>query len=699
MARRPRPAPRKSQPTKEPVAPATAREEPVTSPSASSDQPTFWTRPCLYFAVAVLLILHVSLAVKSLVPESPTVDEVIHMPAGLTYWQTGSFRLYHHNPPLVKLIAALPVLFSNPAVDYKKQSWLHDPPNKAAFAHEFMEANAARYFELFTRARLLMPLFAVLGGLVVFRWSQRLYGNAAGLLSLTLWVLCPNVLAHGRLVTTDMGATAIGALATYVFWSYLKTPSMKRAVFAGLCLGLAQLTKFSLILLYALWPLMAAVEYFLEPSSRAIKRLARDAAIVVALSIVVIDAGYLFEGVGIPLGGYEFASGTLTRPVEPGTRRPTSGDPLLNLVYKYRVNRFRDTLLGAIPVPLPKHFLLGFDDQKLEAEGIPKKILYSNVTGPEGEQIDGYPVYLDGELAQTSWWYYYLFTLIYKVPEGTWLLVLTSLAVLTLAKRARAQWFDEFAVLLVPAVVLFMMSIFTNINLGLRYVLPIFPYIYIATGKLAPWASAFASQARRRLAWGFIALCLVATGLATFSINPHFLAYFNAVSGGPSRGAEHLIDSNLDWGQDLTTLRRWVAANAPNERIGLAYFGQINPRVFESRGEGFDWFLPPPLPKTMELPPPRYQFQDPTTLRLEPGIYAVSASLVEGLPWRVYDSPFHGAGRGWVPWSALIDTFGYFRELKPFERIGHSIYLYRVTPEDSARLSHYWSEPTAVPRR
>ena len=699
MARRPRPAPRKPQATKETVALTVNQEAwPPVIPT-TFDRPSLGQRWHVYFAVAALLIIQLSLAIRSLVPETPTVDEVIHMPAGLTYLQTGSFRLYHHNPPLVKLIAALPVWFSNPAVDYKKASWLQDPTNKAAFAHEFMEANASRYFELFTRARLMMPFFATIGGLVVFGWSRKLYGDAAGLLSLTLWVLCPNILAHARLVTTDMGATSIGVMATFVFWLYLKSPSKKGAILAGFCLGLAQLTKFSLILLSALWPILVLAHYLIEPSKPAVKRLIRDGFIVVGLSIFVIDAGYLFEGVGIPLGQYEFASATLTRPVEPGTRRPVSGDPLLNGAHKFRINRFRDSLLGAIPAPLPKHYLLGFDDQKLEAEGIPRKFLDSKATGALGEQIDGYPVYLDGELAQKSWWYYYVFTLIYKVPEGTWLLALTSFAVLGFSRRARAPWFDEFAVLLVPAVVLFVMSIFTNINLGLRYVLPIFPYVFISLGKLAPWASGFSVPNRRRAAWGFIAACLVATGLATNSVKPHYLAYFNTISGGPSRGAEHLIDSNLDWGQDLTTLRRWIEANAPNEPIGLAYFGQVNPKIFEARGEGFDWFLPPPLPGTMKLPPPRYQLQDPTSLRLAPGLYAVSASLVEGLPWRVYDSPYHGAGRGWIPWSAWTDAFGYFRELKPFHQVGHSIYLYRVTPEDSARLSRYWAESAEVPRR
>ena len=86
--------------------------------------------------------------------------------------------------------------------------------------------NAADYFELFTRARLLMPLFSVVGGLVVFAWSSRLYGGPGGLLSLALWVFCPNILAHARLVTTDMAATALGVLATFVVLALPATPDL-----------------------------------------------------------------------------------------------------------------------------------------------------------------------------------------------------------------------------------------------------------------------------------------------------------------------------------------------------------------------------------------------------------------------------------------------------------------------------------------
>ncbi|MEA2630724.1 MAG: hypothetical protein QOE66_943, partial [Chloroflexota bacterium] len=234
--------------------------------------------------------------------------------------------------------------------------------------------------------------------------------------------------------------------------------------------------------------------------------------------------------------------------------------------------------------------------------------------------------------------------------------------------------------------------VFTNINLGLRYVLPIFPYLFIGAGKLVPWAAGMGSRVRRLLAGGLIGASLAATLTATLTIDAHYLAYFNAVSGGPAHGSEHLIDSNLDWGQDLLGLRRWLATHAPGERVGLAYFGQINPSIFAMRpGEGFDWFLPPPLPGTTEPLQEPDQIR-PRPARLEPGLYAVSASLVRGLPWRVYDNT------RWRPYSAWIDAFGYFRALTPIERIGDSIFVYRVGGKDAARLAPLWAGENHGPR-
>jgi hypothetical protein len=263
--------------------------------------------------------------------------------------------------------------------------------------------------------------------------------------------------------------------------------------------------------------------------------------------------------------------------------------------------------------------------------------------------------------------------------------MILSLLVTVASRRARASWFDEAVVLAVPVVLLFVISVFTNINLGLRYVLPIFPYLFVSAGKLVPWAVGIGNRLRRWAAEGLIALCLAGTIAATLAISPHYLAYFNVISGGPAHGSEHLIDSNLDWGQDLVGLRRWLARNAPGERLGLAYFGQIDPWIFALRGDtAFRWFLPPAVPGGIEG-------RRPPLRRLEPGLYAVSASLVRGLPWRVYEKDQLGT------FSARTDAFGYFRTLVPIARVGHSIFIYRLSAADVTRLARLWKPGNGPP--
>ncbi|MGO9598937.1 MAG: ArnT family glycosyltransferase [Isosphaeraceae bacterium] len=663
-------------------------------------------RGTLSWRVTVLLLggiltLHLALAERSLIVENPTVDEVMHLPAGVTYWQKKTFRLYHHNPPLVKLIAALPVVLSDPVMApvYQQASWTAPEPSPPTFSQTFARFNTDRYFELFRLARMTMPLFSVLGGLVVFLWSHQLYGRAGGLLSLSLWCFCPNILAHSRLVTTDLGATAMGVLATYGFWLYLRRPSWLRATGAGVVLGLAQLSKFSMLLLYAVWPFLWIVETVATRERTVVLRHATrglaHGLFIVVLSILTIDSGYLFEGVGIPLGRFEFASGALTRPVAQGIRTaPASRNELYARLWPFRQNRFRGTMLERLPSPLPEHYLLGFDEQKVESEGLPERLvraseaLLANDVKRARRELDsadigvlGYPVYLNGVVRDSGWWYYYLCTLCYKVPEGIWLLVILSFLLLV-RRRSWEAWADEICLGTVPVVVLFTMSLLTDINLGLRYVLPIAPYVFIAAGKVVPWVTDLTPRFRR-LGQAMVAGCLGLTLAATLWIYPHYLAYFNWISGGPDRVPPRLIDSNLDWGQDLIGLRQWCRDHAPGQPIGLAYFGQINPTIFAYRGDPLDWFLPPAAPGTMRPIMEDSSDHAPPLIgparRLVPGYYAVSASLVSGLRWRLYDS----SPLAWESaWRAENDAFGYFRKFTPVARIGHSIYVYKLSRED-----------------
>jgi hypothetical protein len=191
------------------------------------------------------------------------------------------------------------------------------------------------------------------------------------------------------------------------------------------------------------------------------------------------------------------------------------------------------------------------------------------------------------------------------------------------------------------------------------------------------------------------ACALGATIAATAIIHPHYLAYFNWASGGPDRMPPHLIDSNLDWGQDLVGLREWWQKTIPGEPLGLVYFGQINPSIFTVRGEPFSWFLPPPIPGTVHPTQRTNLGLLGPSKSLKPGYYAVSATVLRGLPWRYYDpAPLDRAPNAWLPaWDVREnidgqDGYGYFRRFTPIgPPIGHSIYLYHLSEQDVARVA------------
>jgi 4-amino-4-deoxy-L-arabinose transferase-like glycosyltransferase len=660
-------------------------------------------------AAAALLAIHALLAAHTAWRKSATVDEVGHLPAGISYWQTGSFELYHHNPPLVKLLAALPALTTQPIVDYS--SWEINrksgmPLSPWAFGWEFMYANAVRYHTIYFWSRLPIVAFSLLAGAIVFMWARAMFGDSAGVVAVALWAFCPNVIAHGSLVTTDMGATSLGFVATYVFWQYLRQPSWRLALLAGLCLGLAELTKFSLLMLYVLWPAIWLGYWALggaRPLARSVKRSIAQLAATCVVSIAIINAGYFFEGTGTKLGDFQFLSRTLTRKRTTPPPPIPQEHPWLSVIL-HRENRFAGSWLGELPVPLPREYVAGFDEQKLESEGI------------DGQ---GYPVYLRGVLRRTGWWWYYFYALAVKVPVGTWLLTGLALATALVRPGARGSRGDEFVLIVPPLATLLALSFLTDINLGLRYVLAVFPFWFVLVSRVACWFDS------RNLP-AFVTLVALAWNVARcLWIHPHHLATFNEFVGGPKNGYRHLIDSNLDWGQDLLELERWLARNRPGERVHLAYFGNVDPSILAASGRPIEFSLAPPgqleslrlvaLKARGELfyergewiqqheaellawmrsqqamgrnvapndhPAIRAMAFEKIGLTNEPqaGLYAISANFLVGLPFRLRDQDGN-------MWNAVDGAYSYLQGATPIDQVGYSIFIFELSEEQARRL-------------
>ena len=301
--------------------------------------------PRITLSLTGLLLAHTGLLAYAATRHSPTFNETAHLPAGLSHWQFGRFELYRVNPPLVRMVAAFPVLAADPQTDWSKFQDTTGSRPVFAIGEDFVAANGKRSIWLYTIARWACIPFSLLGGYICFRWSRDIWGGQAGLLAAALWCFSPNILAHAELITPDAAAAGLGVFAAYLFWRWLKEPAWPGAVSAGLLLGLAELTKFTWIVLFVLWPLMWVLYKFSSQSARGtVASFLRELAqlgIILLMGLYVLNLGYGFEGSFTRLRDYHFVSKSFKGPDADSTGA---------------TNRHADSWIGRIPIPVPKNY-------------------------------------------------------------------------------------------------------------------------------------------------------------------------------------------------------------------------------------------------------------------------------------------------------------------------------------------------------
>jgi hypothetical protein len=588
------------------------------------------------FIVASMLLIHAALIAWIGFTKPPNVDEMGHLPAGISHWNLADFELYRVNPPLVRLVAALPVVFSGAKSDWRR---LHDKNWRGRrewqVGADFVAANGQRSFWLFCLARWTCIPFSVMGGLFCFRWASRLYGRHSGYLALALWSFSPTVCGNAAMITPDIGAATCGVAACYCFWRWLLRPGWSEALLSAASLGIAELAKTTLLVFYPLWTgLLLLWRATAASGDRPARphRLVAHFVLIITGSLCVLNAAYRCDGSGQRLGDYRFESRALA-----GTRAlndPTGSEP----------NRFDGTILAPLRVPLPADYVLGIDMQKLNFE-------------------QGTWSYLDGTWRLGGWWYFYLYALAVKVPLGTWCLVGLAVVVTVFGRGYNAAWRDEMVVLAPGLAILVFVSSQTGFSVHSRYVIPALPFFFIWVSKVGRVFETrpFASK-RLALAVG-VAMALTWSVASALWAYPHSLSYFNELVCGPKNGGEHLLDSNIDWGQDLRYLKHWLDEHPDVKLTGLAYSGAY-PVVRAGIPET------PFPPKGPDIPPgTASDGNDESGPRS--AWYAVSVNYL-------YE-------RG--------GDYHYFQRFKPVAMAGYSIYIYHVTSDETNRVRRELGTP------
>ncbi len=472
----------------------------------------------------------------------PSVDEVAHLPAGVSHWRFESFDLYRVNPPLVRMVAAIPSYVTGADFDWSDySSAVGRRPEFDIGVHKLKDSKLALHSD-YLMPRLFCCVISFIGLLVLTKWSAKTLSGTSWCVVCIFFTFSPDILAHSQTIVPDVSAMTCGVCASLMFWRFSVMPKLTCALVAGLCLGVALLTKHTWITGIATFPFtlcLLVVLRFADYESQQFALYGCKLVASITIAVVVLNAGYLFKGSGTELRNYEFLSEALGGPIHNGFGNK---------------NRFRTSNLGQVPVPLPKDYVLGIDYLKYEVEQ--KKWSF-----------------LLGEWRYGSWWYYYIVTTLVKTPLATLIGAVMGLAYVIHRWRKGTLPLEVKTMLIciaVPAITCFAsVSYQGGFNHHHRYVMMINPLMFVLVAALALPDNGRIS----RLRIGLVSSLTIGMLWATFSVAPHYLSFFNSLAGGPSNGWKVLGFSNIDWGA-RSVVREQVDQSSPRMptagvRIGL----------------------------------------------------------------------------------------------------------------------------------
>jgi 4-amino-4-deoxy-L-arabinose transferase-like glycosyltransferase len=625
--------------------------------------------------LAVLLaLLHAVLAVTATTGKSMTSDEIAHLVAGHAYNRRGDFRLQPENGNLPQRLAGLPMSVAGvPLPPPTLESWRTADVWNYGHTTFYRQGIAADQWLFLGRG--MIALVSAATALIVFFWSRALFGWRGGFLSLALFVFCPAFLAHGALATSDVVMTFCFVASLGAWWRHLQTPGWRWATLSALALGVAFVAKFSAVLLPPMLALTglgwAAGEAGRTGWRAPLLRLLRSTAFHAATTWAVI---WLFYGFRFSAFAPALAEGAT-------------------------FNHGWGWMLHGIGLPAKAIWWLQ------QWRVLPEAWLYGLTFVLQFSRARG--AFMSGDYSVTGWVMFFPFAFLVKTTLPFLLLLAggAGAAGVTAIRIRTRDGLGAVARRLQPLAALFVIywitSLASHLNIGHRHILPTYPVLFIAAG----WLGRGLDPRRPLVLAGITALTLWHAG-ESLRARPHYLAYFNPIVGGSGNGWRHLVDSSLDWGQDLPGLKRWLDAHARGEAVFLSYFGTGDPAY-----EGIRATMLPTLP---EVGTPRRWHA------LTPGVYAIGATMLQHVyssirgDWTLElerefqqlratepallayqndaarraellrDAPAGNWTTAWKRYELLrfARLCHYLRVRAPEGVVGHSIRIYRLTAEE-----------------
>jgi Flp pilus assembly protein TadD len=580
---------------------------------------------------AILIVFAVvfgTLQVFAYTQKSATLDEPIHLTTGYAALAARDYRVETTHPPFMRMWAALPLLFmpdvhlDTSVIDRTAPAAWNSGSTAFDFSTRFLyvDNDADR---LLNAARFMIVICGILLGVLVFFWTYEWLGFTPAVWALVFYTLSPNLAAHASLVTTDIGIACFMFGTIYFLWRTSRRLSPFNLTGLSIFFALAIVTKFSGLILgpIVLALLIVAVRQRTTITPRA------AAAIVALLAVAALAAVWAIFG--FRYAPSESASWQLHLEQAPLARTVPVIASVTGWIDRHHL--------------LPNAFTEGF------------LMLAQSMLPPNR-------TFLAGAYSTEGWWYYFLVAFLIKTPIS--LIAFAVIGAVVLVRRRHELGLTNHVFIAVPAVLYLAVSAANTFHVGLRHLLPIYPFIMLigAAGSMA-----LVPGRAGRLALGG----LIAFWVAVFAdVYPHTLTFFNRFVGGPGNGHTYLADSNIDWGQGLKLLKKWMDEESV-PHIGLAYFGTADPAYY-----GIDYTQLPAAAPGMNLPSIARMWTSP---RL-PGYVAVGATVLTG----VYLEP---------EWQLFYRGL---RGTRPTAVIGNSIFVYWLDRWPEAADHESTAAPTEV---
>ncbi len=457
--------------------------------------------------IAALCLLLVVLSLQLLFSvrrESQTWDEGNHIFTGYRSWTHADYGLNPEHPPLLKMFATTPLLWSQPKSPVLEERFFKED----AFLRgkEFLYQNDPD--RILARTRTAAAVLTLLTALVVFFGAREMFGRGAAFIALTLVTFDPNLLAHGALITTDVGLACFMFLSVYMFYRFVKSPSPLRLIAAGMAVGLVLAVKHTGLLVLPILFLLALGEIVFKKSAL---KLFGSLALITLIGWVVLWSTYRFRYDARP-------NGLQLNP------------PLVEYVKGLKPYEAWPVSVMARLHVLPESYLYGLVDVKLTA--------------------NYYTSYLLGKVYAHNVWFYFPVAFLIKSTIGA--LALFLLAIGVIATR-RLNCPREILFLVVPVIFYLTVALTVGMNIGVRHILVVYVFLYVLIGGAA-WIL-IAKSRKWTYVVGVLLLVHVASSALAF---PNYIAYANELWGGPSQTYKYLTDSNSDWGQQLKSVRQYL---------------------------------------------------------------------------------------------------------------------------------------------